>query len=73
MTARGPSRGEHLFRFWASLAALALCGVAIWARGVTINIVTVELAVITLAFFGGSAGWSARALWRIRDQGGRSG
>ncbi|MDJ1018331.1 MAG: hypothetical protein QNJ35_17615 [Paracoccaceae bacterium] len=73
MRPRGPSRGEHLFRFWASLGALVLCGVAIWARGVAINIVTIELAVITLAFFGGGVVWSARALWLGRDQGGRSG
>ena len=67
MSRHGPSKGEHRFRLVASLLALALFGAAAWTRGIAINIVTVELAAITLAFFGGSAAWSAWHLWRDRD------
>ncbi len=66
MKRHGPTRGEHLFRLSASLAALVVFGVAAWVRGVSINIVTVELAMITVAFFGGSAAWSAWHLWKDR-------
>ena len=62
----GPTPGEHRFRLIASLAALILFAVAVWVRGVAINIVTVELAVITVAFFGGSALWSGWHLWKGR-------
>lgn len=58
----GPTRAEHRFRLIASLAALLLFAIAAFVKGIAVNIVTVELAVITLAFFGGSALWSARAL-----------
>lgn len=68
----GPTRGEHRFRLIASIAALLLFAAAAWLRGITVNIVTVELAVITLAFFGGSALWSGWHLWKDR-QASRSG
>ncbi|MDJ1015119.1 MAG: hypothetical protein QNJ35_01315 [Paracoccaceae bacterium] len=64
MSRHGPTRSEHRFRLLASLAALLLFGIALWIKGVAINIVTIELAVITLAFFGGSAAWSAWHLWK---------
>ncbi|MXQ09356.1 hypothetical protein GQ651_16035 [Alphaproteobacteria bacterium GH1-50] len=67
MSRYGPTKGEHRFRLVASLLALVLFGIAAWTRGIALNIVTVELGVITIAFFGGSALWSARALWRDRD------
>lgn len=62
-----PSRGEFLFRFWASLAALALAGVAVAIKGVQINMVTVELGLIAFAFLGGSAGHAAWNLWGQKD------
>ena len=64
MARHGPGRGEHRFRLIISLLALLLFAAAIWVKGVAINIVTVELAAITLAFFGGSAVWSGWHLWK---------
>ncbi|NNL19660.1 MAG: hypothetical protein HKP37_13055 [Boseongicola sp.] len=62
-----PSRTEFLFRFWASLGALALTGVAVAIKGVQVNIVTVEMGIITLAFLGGSAVHAAWNLWGRKD------
>jgi len=64
----GPMRGEFLFRFWASIAALALCGVALAIKGVQINMVAVEPGVIAFAFLGGSAAPAAWHLWVCKDR-----
>jgi len=64
----GPTRGEFLFRFWTSIGALALCGVALSIRGVQINMVTMELGVIAFAFLGGSAAHAAWHLWVRKDR-----
>lgn len=60
----GPSRGELRFRFFASLAGLALMGVAFAIVGVPTGPAFLETVVIAGGFFGGTAVWSAWKLWR---------
>lgn len=59
----GPSRGEYIFRLIASLAGLALLGVAIAVRGVE-GAAWIEIVGIGGGFLGGSAIWSAWQLFR---------
>lgn len=60
MTRFGPGRGELRFRLVASLAGLALLGVAAVLRPA--GPAWVEIVALGGAFFGGTAVWSARAL-----------
>lgn len=59
----GPSRGELIFRLVFSLAGLAGLAVTLvrpeW-RGLVLS----EIGVLALAFFGGTAIWTARQLMR---------
>ena len=61
----GPGRGELWFRLIFSLAGLAFLGGAIALHGIA-GIASAEMALIALAFFGGTTIWAARRLWRGR-------
>lgn len=63
----GPTRNELWFRLAFSLFGLALLGVAILVRGIANSVALVEVVGIAGVFFGGTAVWSARKLWRSRD------
>jgi len=63
----GPTRGELWFRLGFSLFGLALMGFALATRGFG-GIAWVEVVLIASAFFGGTAVWSARELWRTRGE-----
>ncbi|MEL6587169.1 MAG: hypothetical protein AAFY65_15870 [Pseudomonadota bacterium] len=64
MRDHGPSRRETIFYLCASLAGLALMGVALAVRGVG-GAVALEVIVIAGGFFGGTTIWAARRLWRM--------
>ncbi len=61
----GPGRGELWFRLIFSLAGLGFLAGAIMLRGIA-GIASAEIVLIALAFFGGTAVWTARRLWRGR-------
>ncbi len=61
----GPGRGELWFRLAFSLSGLAFLAGAVAFRGIS-GIASAEIVLIALAFFGGTAIWSARSLWRVR-------
>ncbi len=63
----GPTRNELWFRLVFSLAGLALLIVAVMIRGISNAAALVEVVGIAGLFFGGSAIWTARKLWRSRD------
>jgi xanthosine utilization system XapX-like protein len=63
----GPSRNELWFRLLFSLAGLALLVVAVMVRGISNAAALVEVVGIAGVFFGGTAIWTARRLWRNRD------
>lgn len=63
----GPSRNELWFRLLFSLAGLALLVVAVMVRGISNAAALVEVVGIAGVFFGGTAIWTARGLWRTRD------
>ncbi len=62
----GPSRGEHRFRLAVGLSGLALVAWALATRPAH-GIAWIEIAVLAIAFFGGTAFASARALARRDD------
>ncbi|MFD1344586.1 hypothetical protein [Litorisediminicola beolgyonensis] len=62
--ARGPSRGELIFRLCFSLAGLALLGAAIAVRGWPQGPALFEVIGVAGLFFGGTAVWSAWRLWK---------
>lgn len=64
----GPSRGETRFYLGASLGGLALLAAAVAHRGVS-GIMAIEVVGLSTAFFGGTAVWAARRLWRMRGDG----
>ena len=64
----GPTRAEHVFRLVFSLAGLAFLAIAVTLRGIPSGPGLVEVFGVSLAFFGGSAFLSARALWRERNR-----
>lgn len=61
----GPGRGELWFRLTFSLGGLFFLAGAIAFRGIA-GIASAEIVQIALAFFGVTAIWSARSLWRDR-------
>ncbi len=63
----GPTRNELWFRLVFSLAGLALLIAAVMIRGISNAAALVEVVGIAGLFFGGSAIWTARKLWRSRD------
>lgn len=62
----GPTRNELWFRLGFSLFGLILLGITIAVRGIANSAALVEVVGIAGAFFGGTAIWSARRLWRSR-------
>ncbi|ETX30033.1 hypothetical protein [Roseivivax isoporae] len=64
----GPSRGELIFRLVFSLCGLALVVLTVAVRGIANSAALVEVIGIAGLFFGGTALWTARALWRRRDR-----
>ncbi|MEM9794942.1 MAG: hypothetical protein AAF919_00535 [Pseudomonadota bacterium] len=65
MSKFGPSRKEVWFYFLFSLAGLALMGVAVGLRGVG-GIAAIEVVGLAGTFFGGTAIWAGRRLWKGR-------
>ena len=65
-TTPGPPRGELWVRLAVSLAGLAMMLAALVVRGVPEGPALVEVVGIAGLFFGGSAVWCARRLWRGR-------
>jgi hypothetical protein len=59
----GPTRGELWFRLAVSLAGLAFLGAAVAFRGIG-GMASAEIIGLSGAFFGGSAVWTARRLWK---------
>jgi len=68
MSRFGPSRGELKLRLAISLGGLALLVGAYAFNGIS-GIASLEIAIIGTAFFGGSAIWSARRLWKKEETG----
>ena len=64
MSRFGPSRGELKFRLVVSLGGLALMAVALFWRGLPTGPALVEVVGMAGLFFGGTAIWSARQLWK---------
>ncbi len=62
----GPDRKELWFRFLFSLAGLALMVFAIAYRGIG-GMAWIEVLGLASVFFGGSAIWSGRKLFRRQD------
>jgi hypothetical protein len=62
----GPSRGEILFRLWASVAGLVLLAGALLLRGLPGGPAMFEIVAIAGAFFGGTLIWSLRILRKSR-------
>ena len=60
----GPSRGELKFRLVASIGGLVLMLVALFYRGIPTGPAFVEVVGMAGLFFGGTAIWTARQLWR---------
>jgi hypothetical protein len=67
MSRFGPTRGELKFRLAFSVAGLALLIGAYATNGIG-GIASLEIAIIGFGFFGGSALWSARRLWRREEK-----
>lgn len=67
MSRFGPTRGEWKLRLAISLGGLGLLGAAYALHGIG-GIASLEIALLGGAFFGGSALWSARALWRGEER-----
>ena len=65
--ANGPNRGELWFRLCFSLAGLALMAAAVILRGIPNGPALVEVIGIAGLFFGLTAIWTARKLWKGRD------
>jgi hypothetical protein len=63
---RDPPRGELWFRLAFSLVGLFLMAVALGGHGIPEGPAIVEVVGLAGLFFGGSALWSARRLWRRR-------
>lgn len=59
----GPGRRELWFRLIFSLAGLGFLAGEIILRGIA-GIASAEIVLIAVAFFGGTAVWTARRLWR---------
>lgn len=68
MSRFGPTRGEHKLRLAISLFGLALLVGAYAFNGIS-GIASLEIGIIGTAFFGGSAIWSARKLWQMKEPG----
>jgi hypothetical protein len=66
MSRFGPTRSEHRLRLAISLFGLALLIGAYATNGIG-GIASLEIAIIGVAFFGGSAFWSARRLLQMKD------
>lgn len=66
MSRFGPTRGELKLRLGISLGGLALLAAAYGFNGIS-GIASLEIAIIGTAFFGGSALWSARRLWKDEE------
>lgn len=62
----GPTRNELWFRLGFSLVGLVLVMVTVMARGISNAAALVEVVGIAGLFFGGTALWTARKLWRSR-------
>ncbi len=62
---RGPGQGELWFRLIFSMCGLVLLIGAIAFRGIA-GIASAEIVLIGAAFFGGTAIWTGRGLWRNR-------
>lgn len=65
MTKYGPSRGELRFRLGVSLLGLGVLVYIILTRGLPSGPAFFEVVGIGAAFFGGSAIWATRALWKL--------
>ncbi|WP_292289223.1 hypothetical protein [Marivita sp.] len=63
----GPTRKELWFRLVFSLGGLALLVVVVLVRGISNAAALVEVVGIAGLFFGGTALWTGRELWRSRD------
>jgi hypothetical protein len=63
MSRFGPTRSELKLRLAISLFGLALL-IGAYAVG---GIASLEIGIIGAAFFGGSAVWSARRLWKLKE------
>jgi len=68
----GPTRSEWRLRLIISVFGLALLIGAYATNGIT-GIASLEILIISVLFFGGSAVWSARALLRRDDKDHRDG
>lgn len=66
MSRFGPTRGELKLRLAISVVGLLLLTGAYLFNGIS-GIASLEIAIIGTAFFGGSAIWSARRLWKGED------
>lgn len=62
----GPTRNELWFRLGFSLVGLVLVMVTVMSRGISNAAALVEVVGIAGLFFGGTALWTARKLWRSR-------
>lgn len=60
----GPSRGELKFRFAVGIAGLCLLAGIILFRGMPTGPAFFEIILIGGAFFGGTAIWAGRKLWK---------
>ncbi|AHM03207.1 hypothetical protein roselon_00791 [Roseibacterium elongatum DSM 19469] len=67
MSRFGPTRGEVKLRLAISLAGLVLLALAYATNGIG-GIASLEIGLISGAFFGGSAIWSGRQLWTSRKR-----